>query len=194
MDTTKVIIDSLAAKQFLEVNWTDNVQNYVVYILVGLFFTWFYFWQNLKKDESFPDNWKEFFTVPQYQRIFWTHIVFYFSMILGWLTMGGKILVFIPVELIRLSLSIINMPFGAAENIYQAFDIVMPKGHLTLFTAFWGFFGTSIIRNWLPALFKWLQSKFVKKEDHGFENKIESKKEVVPEIKKEEPIKEQLKG
>lgn len=164
MDTTNVLLDTLAAKQFLEINWIDNAQNYIVYFLIGLFFTWFYFWQNFRKDENFPNDWKEMFTISQYRKIFWTHIIFYFVIIMGWITMGGKIIIYIPVEIIRLILSIFSIPFGTADNIYQAFDTVMPKGRLTLFTSFWGFFGTSIIRNWIPNLLKWLKEKIYKEK------------------------------
>ena len=144
-----------------------DLTNLIIYAILGLCFSAFYFYQNFKNDKTFVDNWKQLFRDFEGQRMFYTHIISYFLILVLWYMYGGSAFVYTLLYIFKfiaetlLSIIQIKVDLQPLVNyICNAFEYVMPKGQFTIFTAFWGFFMTSFIRNWLPLFLKTINGFF----------------------------------
>lgn len=164
IDTLQQIQDTLQVG-WLGVQWAENSVNYIFYTVLGLLFTLFYFYLR-KRQENIedPDSWEALWE--KYKDVIFVHLVLYFIILFAWITGGGES-IFSPITgFFKLATSIISLDISNGLDAFnKSIDTVMPKGKLTYFTAFWGFFMTSIIRNWLPRIWTWIYNKFFKKED-----------------------------
>lgn len=145
-----------------------DITNLIIYSVLGLCFSAFYFYQNFKNDKTFVDNWKQLFSDFEGQRMFYTHIISYFLILTLWYMYGGSAFVYTILIVLKFILetvlSIVSIKVDLQPIVLQicnSFEYVMPKGQLTIFTAFWGFFMTSFIRNWLPQILKLIKGFFL---------------------------------
>lgn len=156
------IQDTLQISGFLGVNWVDNWFNYIFYTILGLLFTVLYFYLKKRKDNTLePNTWKEL--LKKYDVVILVHLILYFIIIFIWIVDGGDLL-FVPITgIIKLLTSIVGMDIsGGIDAFNTSIYKVMPKGQLTYFTIFWGYFMTSIIRQLLPSIWNWIYNKFFK--------------------------------
>lgn len=167
LDSLQQIQDTLLTSGILGVNWADNWDNFIFYTVLGLMFTLLYFYLRKRKDYTTePNTWKEL--IKKYKDVILVHLVLYFTIIFAWITGGGEI-IFAPITgLIRLTASIIGIDMSTGIDAFNtSIYKVMPKGQLTYFTVFWGYFMTSIIRQLLPNIWTWIYNKFFKLKEEG---------------------------
>lgn len=165
LDTLVQVKDTVQATGWLGVQWSLNYVNYIFYTVLGLLFTVFYFYLRKRQDNiEDPNSWLQLWV--KYKDVILVHLALYFVIIFAWITGGGQS-IFSPITgFVKLATSIIGMDVNAGlEAFNKSIDVVMPKGILTYFTAFWGFFMTSIIRNWLPKIWIWIYNKFFKPKE-----------------------------
>lgn len=151
-------LQQIQSTGWLGVDWIVNWSNYVFYTVLGLLLTVLYFYLR-KRSENIedPNSWIKMWQ--KYKDVILVHLTLYFIIIFAWITGGGQS-VFSPITgLIKLITSFIGMDINTGLDAFnKSIDTVMPIGKLTYFTTFWGFFMTSILRNFLPKIWEWLKT------------------------------------
>ena len=170
IDTAKVAVENSG---WLGIDWVGQWQFYLFFTIIGLLFMVLYFYIRLRKEnKEDPDTWKCMWK--KYKNIILTHLSLYFLILFVWVKDGGYIL-FLPITAtIQFALSLVGIDISTQViNLNNSLNTIMPKGELTFFTAFFGYFMTSIIRNYLPAIWGWMHVKWF----GGKKKEIESDKE-----------------